>query len=338
MKMKEYKESRWRDLLYNSVTVNLPKNMIQFSLGAVLFWFTFGGFRPVLFAVSLVGFLLTYFSVYLLNDIVDYKEDKKDPEKSKWKLIATGKLSIENATSLHVLFLVSGIVISLFVGRWFTLILLGMVFLNFLHSSNFIKFKKSVPKTAVNMTAIEFLKYSAGWFAFTSDLSRFPFWLLLCFSVAYVGIYMCYKFKFNRKLISTNRAVFIIIGIVFVASYGISFVAYSFSLPLVLMFLFVAVLAVFMKYFRVLEYKMKKLFIVEYMVLIIVIICFLLLANPSLARLNENLTDIVGNYKDAAINIIPSEIANGVRMDGYENLEDIERAIKNLTLLNLTRP
>ncbi|MBL7205999.1 MAG: UbiA family prenyltransferase [Candidatus Aenigmarchaeota archaeon] len=328
----ESKPSRWKCLAYNSVTVNLPKNVIQFSLGFVLYWVTFGVFNPLIFIISISSFLLAYSSVYLFNDIMDFEDDKEDLEKSKWKLLVSGRLSIRGAMSLYILLLLLGTGISVFVSKWFTLILLGMVFLNFLHSSNVTRLKKSIPKTSVNMTLIEFLKYSAGWFAFTSDLSKFPFWLMLCFSIAYTVVYIFYKFKFTRELLTSNKIVFVTTTLLFLFSYGISFFIYSFSLPLLFLGLFVAVTVVFLKYFKIVGYKMKKLFVIEYIVLPIIIISFLLLIHPSVAELNQNMTKSVGQYKDAAVDAMPSGLMTEIgKMDKYKQLEDLEAGIRNMS-------
>lgn len=318
-----------KSLFYNSVTVNMPKNIVQFLLGFVLFWVTFGVADVFLMVVSLISFLLTYSSVYLFNDIIDYEDDKKDEEKSKWKLIVTGELSREAAMGYYIIMLLAGISLSLFINRAFTLILIGLVFFNFLHSSTLTRFKESLPKTALNMTIIEFLKYSTGWFALTSNISNFPFWLVLCFSVAYTAVYLFYKFKFNRALVMKNKAIFGTILFVFIFSFGVSFLVYNFSLALILLTVFVAIFTVFIKTFKILKYRMKRLFLIEYIVLPLIIISFLLLMHPSVAELNANITQSITNYSK---DVIPSSVMTSLRnITGMENVRDIENSLMNIT-------
>ena len=138
----------------------------------------------------MVAFLFTYSSIYLFNDIIDYKDDIKNEEKRSWKPIASGKLSIKSAKILFLLLLISGLVISVAINIWFTSIMMTLVFLNFLHSSPISRFKKSIPKTMVNMTIIQTLKYSCGWFALTSNLSSFPLFLMLMLATVYTTSYM----------------------------------------------------------------------------------------------------------------------------------------------------
>ncbi|MCK4532078.1 MAG: hypothetical protein KAT94_04360, partial [Candidatus Aenigmarchaeota archaeon] len=82
---------------FNSVTISLPKNIIQFSLGVILYWFLLGIPNTYTTLLALSGFLIAYSSVYLYNDMVDHKEDRRDREKLKWKLVAGGHMGVNSA-------------------------------------------------------------------------------------------------------------------------------------------------------------------------------------------------------------------------------------------------
>lgn len=185
-------------LIFNSITLSLPKNIVQFSLGVILFRFLIGVPDVYITLLSLSAFVIAYSAVYVYNDLADCHEDKKDREKLRWKLVAGGMLSEPQAKILALILAFTGIALSLMISRWFFAMVLAMLFLNFLHSSPYTRFKSGLKRTAINMTAIEFLKYSCGWFALTSDLAKFPFWLILTFSLVYTISYLIYKFKFTE--------------------------------------------------------------------------------------------------------------------------------------------
>ena len=99
---------------------------------------------------------------------------------------------------IGLVFLISGLLLASLVSGWYLNILVLILFLNLLHSHPRIKLKKRLIPTTVNMTIIEFFKYSMGWFAFTGDLTRFPFWIILTFAVVYSAIYIRERWLITR--------------------------------------------------------------------------------------------------------------------------------------------
>ena len=237
----------WRNLIYNSVTVSLPKNMIQFLLGIVLYWIIVGTpeFRVAAFAFA--AFAVAYSSVYLFNDAVDADEDKKDSDKSRWKPVASGAISKRAAMYSAILLCITGLSLSLFVNRWFFALNLVLIFLNFLHSSPQTRFKKSMKKSAVNMTLIESIKFSLGWFALTSNISLFPFWIILGLALAYTISYIFYKFKLDKSEIKKHKMLFASMGMTLFASYTLSLFFYEFPLSLMMLIFLPAALLLFIK-------------------------------------------------------------------------------------------
>ncbi len=63
--------------------------------------------------IAFFAFCLVSSSIYILNDIVDIKNDKKHPEK-KNRPLASGKVSVKEAQTISFIFFVSGILIALF--------------------------------------------------------------------------------------------------------------------------------------------------------------------------------------------------------------------------------
>lgn len=331
-----------KELLFNSITISLPKNIVQFSLGVILFWFLIGVPDVYTTLLSLAGFLVAYSSVYLYNDVVDYEEDKQDNEKIKWKIVAG---SILNATQAKILTLISaftGLFLSLMVNKWFFLIILAMLLLNFLHSSPRTKFKKGMRKTAVNMTVIEFLKYSCGWFALTTDISRFPFWLIMTFAVVYMASYLIYKFKFKGSIIKSNKKMFLAIGVFGGLSYFVSFIQYGFPLSMTLLVVIPLSILLFLKQIEIEFHRISNMIVIEYLLLPLVIISFVVLMVPVVGQANEKMVSTIGTYKETVIREMPEDLKKSVdnitdEVKKYRTIEDIENGIKT-NIENISRP
>ncbi len=332
--------------LFNSVTISLPKNIVQFFLGVILYWFLVGTPDTYTTLISMSGFVLAYSSVYLFNDIFDYKEDMKDDEKLKWKPIASGHLSIGRAKMIAVVLVLLGLSVSMFVNLWFFIFVIAMIFFNMLHSSPLTRFKKDLYKTTANMTIIEFLKYSCGWFALTSNISRFPFWLIMAFSVVYVTSYIIYKFNFRGKIIREKRKLFWGMGIFGILAYIISLVHYGFPLTLIFLVLIPLVVLVIFRYMNVEVHRISNMIFIEYLLLPFIIICFVILTIPSVGHANESLaegiTNISGSVTDTISENVPYAVMKPIenisdRMKEYETLDDLAEKI-NRTFSGVTDP
>ena len=339
------KSDGMRKLLFNSVTISIPKNIIQFALGVILYWVMFGLPDVYTTFIALIGFLVAYSSVYIYNDLVDHKEDRRDREKIKWKLVAGGHLGTNSSKVLTVLFAVVGLAVSLVVSRWFFLIILGMLFLNFLHSSPYTRFKKSLGKTTVNMTAIEFLKFCCGWFALTTDLVKFPFWVVFAFAIVYTTSYLIYKFRFKGGSIRSNKKLFIGLGILGAVSYIISFFQYGFPISMILLIIIPLFVLFLFKKMDIDVHRINNMILIEYLLLPVVIISFLVLTIPFVAQANQEIASKIDTYAEDIIQEIPEDIKEPIEnitdeLKKYESLEDIEKDIKegfeNIT--NITNP
>ncbi|NIO21470.1 MAG: hypothetical protein GTN76_12200 [Candidatus Aenigmarchaeota archaeon] len=320
---------KMNNIFFNSITASLPKNVIQFAFGVLLFWLIMGNFEILLAITAMVAFVITYSSVYMYNDIVDYKVDRKDKEKLKWKLIASGDLSIKKAKYMSLAFLVVGPSLSLFVNKWFLMIMIVLLFLNFLHTSPRTKFKSSVTKTSINMTIIEFLKYSTGWFALTSNISQFPFWLVVSVSFIYTTGYMLYKFRFKGKEIKRKKPLFWIFGIVSGLSYGVSIFLYGFPLSLLFLITIAVTSFLFFKHIKFVSYRTKNMMFVGYLLLGVFIVSFLILINPVVAEINDEMAKEIDIQKGKISEKLPESFIQSIEgisneLKKYESLEDIE--------------
>ncbi len=330
-------------MIFNSITISLPKNVVQFSLGIMLFWFVMGVPDAFVTLLSLSGFLIAYSAVYLYNDLIDHEEDRKDSEKIKWKLVAGNMLSPRAAKVLTLAFAISGISLSLAVNKWFFLMVLAMLALNFLHSSPYTQFKRGLKKTAVNMTAIEFLKFSCGWFALTSDISKFPFWLVMTFAMVYMASYLVYKFKFRGSIIKSNKKLFITIGALCGLSYVISLFQYGFPLSMTLLVVISLCLLLLLKQIDIEFHNISNMIIIEYLLLPLVIFSFVILMIPVVGQANENMISTIGTYKDTVMKEMPDDVKESMKnitdeMEKYKTIDDIgdkiTTNIENLSLLN----
>ncbi|UCD03007.1 MAG: UbiA prenyltransferase family protein [Candidatus Aenigmatarchaeota archaeon] len=331
-----------KNILYNSVTVSLPKNIIQFFLGFVLYWLVFGSFDVFTLGIALAGFLLAYSAVYFFNDVIDYEEDKRDEDKRGWKLVACGILTKRGACILGCSFALAGLILSSLVNGWFLGIMLTLLFLNFLHSSPYTKLKRRVIPTTINMTAIEFLKYSIGWFAFTGDLLRFPFWIIMTFSLVYTGIYLIYKFRFRGNMIRDNKLLLGSIAFLTALSYALSVTLYPFALPLIIL-LAASVVLIMLSMGVGRKFRFMNWLWIEFVILPLVIIAFLLLSVPFVDQANAELTETIGEYKETVYKKLPDDVVTGLEnlsKPAYESLDDVQEDVINITvnLSTLTAP
>lgn len=334
-----------KKIFYNSVAISLPKNTVQFLIGVILYWFIFNIPNIFVCIFALFSFLLAYSSVYLYNDVVDYEEDLKDKEKAKWKFIAGGILNKKQAMILTYIFAFTGLFLSLFINKWFLVIIFLALFLNLIHSHPKIRIKRKPKLASLNMTIIQFLKYSSGWFALTEDLYNFPFWLILTFSLAYTFSYLIYKFKFNKEIIKQNKKLFISVGFGIFLSYLISFIEYGFPLALLILAVLPTFILLLFKELEIEFHRINNMMVLEYLLIPLIILSFGLLTIPPLKQLNENVMLALNHYKENLTEKIPTELKKPIEnitenLKKYETLSDIERDIdlnlKNFTLFNLS--
>lgn len=98
-------------------------------------------FQPVFIIRSLIGFIVLCIlssASYLLNDVIDYQMDKKHPIK-KNRPIASGAVSIPDATFAIFILSLVGLLISLFVSISFFILMLVFLLLHFFYSTTFKK-------------------------------------------------------------------------------------------------------------------------------------------------------------------------------------------------------
>lgn len=296
--------------------MNIIKNAIQYSLGAVFYFILNSSFSVFTFIVGLVGFLVAYQSVYFFNDLMDYESDRKDRLRSKIKLLTKGRISVNTAISLAFFFAIAGLFISFSVGQFFGVMVFLCLFLNFLHSSNMLRLK-TTKLLLPNLFVIEFIKYSLGWFVFSSDISNFPFFIIAFASAAYITSYVYYKN--NVRDLFKDRKIKILSAIS-LSLYVISIFVYTFRLPLILLSLLsFALLSV--RKINNSFIKIKVGNIVLFLITIGFILSIVFLTVPSVAQINKNISARIDSIK----NNISSSMPENLKTD----IESINRTITN---------
>lgn len=329
-----------RKLLINSITINLPKNAIQFLTGIVLY-ITFFGIPDARTAIlSCTAFLTVYSAVYVYNDITDAKEDSCHRSKNTWKLIACGLITKKQGWALYFLLLAIGFSMSLFVNIYFTAIMASLIGLNFLHSSPRFRFKKSLRKTAVNMTVIEFLKYASGWFALTGNISVFPFWVVVLLSISYNIGYILYKSERKGDYLRDNKKFFASMGLIALSSYFLSFFAYGIPLAMILMLIIPSTIITLLRYVNIEYESLKGTFPLTMIFILAVFLSSVLVFAPPIADANEKIAYEIGSYTKSVKQKMPEPIISGMdeikaELDKYEDLDQIVGEI-NDSLVNLT--
>jgi hypothetical protein len=85
------------------------------------------------------------------------------------------------------------------------------------------------------MFLVQIIKFSAGWFLFTTDITNFPFWAIICFSAVHTLVYIVHKSGIDISKAIKNiwfLIFFALINILFFLSIAL----YPFRMSLVLSF------------------------------------------------------------------------------------------------------
>ena len=65
-------------LVYNSAALNVPKNVMQFIFGVLLFTMAGGNYNVLTCIMAASGLSIGLGAIYLFNDLTDVKEDKNN--------------------------------------------------------------------------------------------------------------------------------------------------------------------------------------------------------------------------------------------------------------------
>lgn len=328
------------------------RNSMQYILGVLLYFFFFGSFNLELFILSIAGFLVSYNSVYYLNDIIDYKHDRKDVMKRKVKPLLNGRLTKKEAITYYFISLFLGVSLSFMVNKVFGVLIVSLLLLNILHST--LMKRLGMKAVASGMFVIQFIKYSLGWFAFTAVLDNFPLFIFSTFSFSYILFYVIYKKKLvfykedgnksmkelmsslSERILKKNRLLMIPLSLIAI-SYVLSMLFYPFKLQLLLMIpllIFVSLAVGRMRFAdHVIKLKAGEYITVFFMFGFILL--FFLVQNPVGAQINESMNKSVNAAQQNMANSMPASVREGIDNINYMIYSDREK-LENF-LLNLTK-
>lgn len=136
---------------------------------------------------AFLAFGLVASAGYLLNDLLDINSDRKHPRK-KFRPLASGKLSLQNAALLAVALLAGGVMLAASINLLFLIILISYFFISFAYS---LFFKKKVLYDVFILAMLYSIRVFAGGVVVNIELS---FWLIafstfLFLSLAFVKRY-----------------------------------------------------------------------------------------------------------------------------------------------------
>ncbi|NIO44513.1 MAG: hypothetical protein GTN36_03090 [Candidatus Aenigmarchaeota archaeon] len=309
---------------------NPIKNSLQYSIGSILYFLTFNTFHITKFLLGLIGFVIAYQSVYQYNDLMDYKEDKKDRFRKMFKPLVKGKFRREQVETFVYIYSIIGLSICFFVNVYFGLLVFLTLFLNFLHSSPFIRLKKT-KFLLPNIFLLEFLKFSLGWFIFSISLSSFPYVFIAFLSLVYLAGYIYWKQNINNFFKSRKIITLTIISTIL---YVTSIFVYPFKLVLIIPLPMVLSYVFFRKVMNPLK-KYKIGISLIYFMTICFVISILLLSVPSVAEINNDISSRIDVIKENITEIIPKDIKTDLeniqeKIDGIDI--DIMKILYNINL------
>jgi hypothetical protein len=152
--------------------------------------------------------------------------------------------------------------------------------------------------------------------------------------------YLIYKFKFKGSIIKGNKKMFVTIGLLGAFSYVVSFLQYGFPLSMILLIVIPLSILLLMKKIDIEFHKINNMIVIEYLLLPVVIISFLVLMVPFVGQANERIADTIDIYKEIVVNEIPENIMEPVDnltggLGKYKTIDDIqseiETGIENIT-------
>ncbi|HOM95988.1 MAG TPA: UbiA family prenyltransferase [Methanofastidiosum sp.] len=289
----------YRAIIYNSASLNAPKNILQFLFGVILYASLNGEYHLMKIIVAVFGLSLGLGAIYMFNDLTDYEEDKKNQMKISWKAIANGSISIQKAKYLIVFLAISGTTLSFLSGVNFFIIYTAIVVLNLIYSYPNIRLKNHKNSSLIVITLIQILKFSSGWFLFTSSFKEFPFPFIISLSVGYSLLFLYYKNNTTnaKKIIKDNKLRVYPLSLIMFLFTLASFFMYAF--PVVFLLILGMSIPTIILYILSKEYIGTKVnFAFMYIGLIIILLSFLLLSVPTVTATNDTLIDYSNQIKE----------------------------------------
>ncbi len=193
-----------RVLLFRNLLDNIPKNIGLYSVGVMLLFLFRVTFDPLQLLLGLLAFMVSYSSIYVLNDLYDIEDDKKDEKKVLRKPLAQGVVNRSEAVKIFLSFLILGLLLSIFLNMLFFCVVSSLVFINMIYSipltTNTNQSIEEVSPRRLKHTMfgpflvflMQFLKIFLPW-TFNTEVMQFPVLFAIGFSLVYVILFKGYK-------------------------------------------------------------------------------------------------------------------------------------------------
>ncbi|UCE11117.1 MAG: UbiA family prenyltransferase [Candidatus Thorarchaeota archaeon] len=183
-----------RILLFRNLVDNIPKNIGLYSVGLLFLIINQYTFDVSSMVLGLLAFLISYSSVYILNDIWDAADDRLDEYRIERKPLARGEVKTGEATVIAAVLLATGLILSAALGVIFFAFAFAMVGINALYSSpsiGEIRLKHS-PVGIPLVFIMQFLKILLPW-TLSTEIYNFPIFFGLGSSSFYTVFFKGYK-------------------------------------------------------------------------------------------------------------------------------------------------
>ena len=156
------------------------------------------------FLLGLLAFMVSYSSIYVLNDLCDIEDDKKDEKKVLRKPLAHGVVNRSEAVTIFISFLILGLLLSIFLNLLFFCVIIALVLINMIYSIPLTTITnqslgemspRSLKHTILGPLLIflmQFLKIFLPW-TIGTEVMQFPVLFAVGFSLIYVILFKGYK-------------------------------------------------------------------------------------------------------------------------------------------------
>ena len=193
-----------RVLLFRNLIDNIPKNIGLYSVGVMLLFLFRVTIDSLQFLLGLLAFMVSYSSIYVLNDLCDIEDDKKDEKKVLRKPLAHGVVNRSEAVTIFISFLILGLLLSIFLNLLFFCAIIALVLINMIYSiplTNITKqsqdeeHTRSLKHTILGpplVLLMQLLKIFLPW-TISAEVMQFPALFAVGFSLVYVILFKGYK-------------------------------------------------------------------------------------------------------------------------------------------------
>lgn len=205
MEKKENNCEKLNNKIEKSFIINLlklmrPKQWIKnfFVFGALIFSYSFLNLNKTISALTaFIMFCLISSTVYIMNDILDVEKDRVHPKK-RFRPIASGAISIKQATIALVVLLAISMISSFMINKGLFFILV-LYFINNIFYS--FKIKNIVILDVISIAVGFILRVIAGGVAIDVSLSG---WILLC--TFFISLFLGFEKRRNEIIKLEGKA------------------------------------------------------------------------------------------------------------------------------------